>query len=133
MGSNSYPQSIIAVFLRLPQRRRLTWENLPIDFLKLMPKRGDDQFLDVRSCDAGDATGFVLALLQHRLRDVVAIAHALLDVIFKCQDRTWRTGEPTLLMRQPSSVPRVTREIARADGGAMVVGPCSRHRHRGAA
>ena len=38
-----------------PQRRRLTWDNLPIDVLNLMPKRGDYQFLDVRSRDAGDA------------------------------------------------------------------------------
>jgi len=43
-----------------------------------MPKRGYDQFLDVRRRDAGDAAGFVLAVLQHGLRDIVAIAHALL-------------------------------------------------------
>jgi hypothetical protein len=48
------------------------------DVPDLMPKRCDDQFLDVWSRDAGDAAGFVLAVLQHRLRDVVAIAHALL-------------------------------------------------------
>ena len=28
-----------------PQRRGLTWDNLPIDVLNLMPKRGDYQFL----------------------------------------------------------------------------------------
>src|SRR6202030_4151971 len=58
-----------------PQRR--TWDNLPI-VLNLMPKRGDYQFLDVRSRDAGDAAGFLLAVLQHGLRDIVAITHALL-------------------------------------------------------
>ena len=61
-------------------RRRglLAWDNLPIDVPNLMPKRGDDQLLDVWSRDAGDAAGFVLAVLQHGLRDIVAIAHALL-------------------------------------------------------
>ena len=61
-----------------PQRRRLTWDNLPIDVLNLMPKRGAYQFFDVWCRDASDAAGFLLAVLQHRLRDVVAIAHALL-------------------------------------------------------
>ena len=37
---------------KFPQRRGLTWDNLPIDVLNLMPKRGDYQFLDVRSRDA---------------------------------------------------------------------------------
>ena len=37
-----------------PQRR--TWDNLPI-VLNLMPKRGDHQFFDVWSRDAGDAAG----------------------------------------------------------------------------
>jgi hypothetical protein len=61
-----------------PQRRHLTWDNLPIDVLNLMPKRGDYQFLDVWRRDAGDAADFVLAVLQHGLRDIVAVAHALL-------------------------------------------------------
>jgi hypothetical protein len=65
----------VAEFL---QQGRLACGNLPIDFLNLMLKRGDYQFLDVRSRDAGDAARSVLALLQHRLRDVVAIAYALL-------------------------------------------------------
>src|SRR6202030_3577953 len=54
------------------------WDNLPIDVLNLMPKRGDYQFFDVWCRDGGDAAGSLLAVLQHRLRDVVAIAHALL-------------------------------------------------------
>ena len=43
-----------------------------------MPDRGDYQLLDVWSRDAGDAACFVLAVLQHGLRDIVAVAHALL-------------------------------------------------------
>jgi hypothetical protein len=41
-------------------------------------KYAEQKFLDIRSRDAGDAARFVLALLQHRLRDIVAVTHALL-------------------------------------------------------
>jgi len=62
----------------LQRRGRLAWDNLPIDVPNLMPNRGDYQLLDVWSRDAGDAACFVLAVLQHGLRDIVAVAHALL-------------------------------------------------------
>ena len=70
-----------------------TWDNLPIDVLNLMPKRGDDQFLDVWSRDAGDAAGFVLAVLQHGLRDIVAIAHVAVA-------RAWLAETAKLRARQ---------------------------------
>jgi hypothetical protein len=70
-------------------------DNLTIDVLNLMPKRGDYQFLDVRSRDAGDAAGFVLAVLQHRLRDVVAIAHALLVGVARAHQVTAIIEEKT--------------------------------------
>jgi hypothetical protein len=41
----------------------LTWDNLPIDVVNPMPKRGDHQSFDVWRRDASDAAGFVLALL----------------------------------------------------------------------
>ena len=63
-------QSHETAVAEFPQRRRLTWDNLPI-VLNLMPKRSAYQFLDVWRRDADDAAGFVLAVLQHRLRDVV--------------------------------------------------------------
>jgi hypothetical protein len=43
-----------------------------------MPNRRDDQLLDVWSRCAGDAACILLAILQHGLRDIVAVAHALL-------------------------------------------------------
>jgi hypothetical protein len=61
------------VVAEFQQRRRLVWDNLPIDVTDPMPDRGDYQLLDIWSRDAGNAACLVLAVLQHRLRDIVAV------------------------------------------------------------
>jgi hypothetical protein len=53
-------------------RDRLAWINLPIDVPDLMPDRGNDQLLDVWSCDAGNAACFVLAVLHRRVQPPAA-------------------------------------------------------------
>ena len=75
------------------QRGRLAWGNLLIDVANLMPNGGDNQFFDVWSRDAGDAACILLAVLQHSLRDIVAIAHVAVA-------RAWLAETAKLRARQ---------------------------------
>ena len=67
---------------KLGWRRRLVYAQIGgavAEFgLYVMAQRGNDKFFNVGRRDAADAAGIGLALLQQRLRDIVAVAYALL-------------------------------------------------------